>query len=139
MLANVVIAVLAVVAVISICVSYSLEMVGRTTARELRLSQEHTSALDAQIKLLAEQLVSFQEMKTQQDVIAIWLRENCKHQIAMGMHHGRGLGESVVGYLVAPSQITADTWCRNCNFVAVAQQGDTCGVCAQLLAKFAHE
>jgi hypothetical protein len=38
-------------------------------------------------------------MKAQVDIIALYLRENCKKQIAAGLHNGRGIGDICVGYM----------------------------------------
>ena len=66
---------------------------------ELHRAEGERDGLRAQALMLGENLKTFEEMKAQQDIIALYLRESCGKQIAMGLHNGRGIGEIVVGYL----------------------------------------
>ena len=74
------------------------ENIGRLTLLLHRVEAQR-DGIQAQNIMMGEGLKTFEEMNTQQNIIALWLRENCKKQIAMGLHNGRGLGEVVVGYL----------------------------------------
>jgi hypothetical protein len=57
------------------------------------------AAFRQQANMLGEQLVAYDEMKHQIDIIALWMRDSCKAQIAAGLHKDRGIGEVAVAYL----------------------------------------
>ena len=71
----------------------------RRLNEQLRFTESKSAGLEHAAVILAEQVRDFGAMKEQQDIIALHLRENCKAQIAAGLHNGRGLGEIVVAYL----------------------------------------
>ena len=66
---------------------------------EARDCSNRAAAFQQQANMLGEQLVAYDEMKHQIDIIALWMRDSCKAQIAAGLHKDRGIGEVAVAYL----------------------------------------
>lgn len=83
----------------SICCIKRLRRLIEDADSKLNAAMNRADAFEQQTKILGEQLVAYDEMKRQIDVIALWMRDNCKAQIASGLHNGRGVGEMAVAYL----------------------------------------